>query len=79
MEFLTWVYIQFVLSVTPNVTYFKLKLIVMLCLIMVYNVYLALTLFTSASALVIYVSKLPLGARSIRACSISKLRKWIRC
>ena len=37
------------------------------------------SLFTSASALVIYVSKLPLGACSIRACSISKLRKWIRC
>ena len=37
------------------------------------------TLFTSASALVIYVSKLPLGACLIRACSISKLRKWIRC
>ena len=35
--------------------------------------------FTSASALVIYVSKLPLGACSIRACSISKLRKWIDC
>ena len=33
--------------------------------------------FTSASALEIYVSKLPLGACSIRACSISKLRKWI--
>ena len=30
------------------------------------------------SALVIYVRKLPLGACSIRACSISKLRKWIR-
>ena len=29
------------------------------------------TWFTSASALVIYVSKLPLGACSIRACSIS--------
>ena len=28
-----------------------------------------------ASAMVIYVSKLPLGACSIRACSISKLRK----
>ena len=36
-------------------------------------------LFTSATALVIYVSKLPLGACSIRACSISKLRKWIWC
>ena len=37
--------------------------------------------FTSASALVImiYVSKLPLGACLIRACSISKLQKWIRC
>ena len=35
----------------------------------------ATILFTSASALVIYVSKLPLGACSIRACSISKLRK----
>ena len=33
------------------------------------------TYFTSASALVIYVSKLPLGACSIRACSISKLRE----
>ena len=33
----------------------------------------------SAHALVIYVSKLPLGACSIRVCSISKLRKWIRC
>ena len=32
-------------------------------------------LFTSALALVIYVSKLPLGACSIRACSISKLRE----
>ena len=31
-------------------------------------------LFTSASALVMYVSKLPLDACSIRACSISKLR-----
>ena len=36
-------------------------------------------LFTIASAMVIYVSKLPLGACSIRACSISKLRKWIGC
>ena len=35
--------------------------------------------FTSASALEIYVSKPPLGACLIRACSISKLRKWIRC
>ena len=34
-------------------------------------------LFTSASVLVIYVSKLPLGTCSIRACSISKLLKWI--
>ena len=33
--------------------------------------------FTSASVLEIYVSKLPLGACSIRACSISKLWKWI--
>ena len=32
MKFLTWVSIKFVLSVIPNVTYFKLKLIVMLCL-----------------------------------------------
>ena len=29
--------------------------------------------------LVIYVCKLPLGAWSIRACSIIKLQKWIRC
>ena len=36
-------------------------------------------LFTSASALVLYVSKLPLGVCSIRACSISKLRKRIDC
>ena len=35
--------------------------------------------FTIASAMVIYVSKLPLSACSIWACSISKLRKWIRC
>ena len=33
--------------------------------------------FTSASGLVIYISKLPLGACMIWACSISKLRKWI--
>ena len=32
MKFLTLVSIQFVLSVIPNVTYIKLKLIVMLCL-----------------------------------------------
>ena len=32
MKFLTWVSIQFVHSVIPNVAYFKLKLIVMLCL-----------------------------------------------
>ena len=32
MKFLTWVSIQFVLSVIPNVTCFKLKLMVMLCL-----------------------------------------------
>ena len=33
MKFLTWVSIQYVLSVIPNVTYFVLKLIiVMLCL-----------------------------------------------
>ena len=31
--------------------------------------------FTIASAMVIYDSKLPLGACSIRACSFSKLRK----
>ena len=31
----------------------------------------------SASALVIYVSKLPMGACSIRACSISKLRRLV--
>ena len=32
MKFLTWVSIQFVLSVIPNITYLKLKLIVMLSL-----------------------------------------------
>ena len=36
-------------------------------------------LFTITSAMVIYVSKLPLGACSIRACSISKFGKWIGC
>ena len=32
MKFLTWVSLQCVLSVIPNVTYFKLKCIVVLCL-----------------------------------------------
>ena len=35
MKFLTWVSIQCALSVIPKVTYFKLKCIVMLCLVMV--------------------------------------------
>ena len=35
--------------------------------------------FTIASAMVIYASKLPLCTCSIRACFISKLRKWVRC
>ena len=40
--------------------------------------YEAHNLFTIAS-IHVYVSKLPLGACSIWACSISKLRKWIGC
>ena len=32
MKFFSWVPIQFILSVIPNVTYFKLKLIFMLCI-----------------------------------------------
>ena len=45
----------------------------------VYSLVFWCRVFTIASAMVIYVSKLPLGACSIRACSISKLWKWIEC
>ena len=57
--------------------YISLKLIIRFYHTLLFGgnkVYLSIYLFTIASAMVIYVSKLPLGACSIRACSISKLR-----
>ena len=56
-----------------------LKVVSYNCALFLLSANLHATLFTIASAMVIYVRKLPLGACSIQACSISKLWKWIGC